>query len=76
MMKLLDSYGRVEGSIEEPRGERKSKRRTTESTTLGGISETELPIKQPHTYVADLQLGLHADIPTETGIILDSVAHL
>jgi hypothetical protein len=62
------------GRVEGPEGIGTPQEDPTESTNLDpwGLSETEPPTKEhtlgatgpPHTYVADVQLGLHVGPPT------------
>jgi hypothetical protein len=70
-----DSYGRVEGRIEDPEGDRNSIERLRESTNrdLKELSEAEPPNKEyawagpPGTYIPDVQFGFHVSPPT-TGL--------
>jgi hypothetical protein len=84
-VELIESYGRVGGRIEEPKGDRDSIGRPIESTNLDpwGLSEAKLPIKEHtwagptlaiHTYVPALQLGFQASpLTTEARAVPDSV---
>jgi len=83
-MELGDSYGRVEGKISGPKGDRNSIGRPTEATNLDprGLLETEPPAKEhtlldlgtPCTYIA-AQSSCKSQT-TGTEAILKGVAYL
>ena len=56
----------VRGRTEVAEGVKETTRRITEPTNTQGLTETE-PALVPHTFVVDVQLGLHTD-PLTTGM--------
>ena len=67
-MEFGDSYGRLGGRIEGPKGDRNTIQRLTKSTKLDSwdLSENEAPTKVhtwAGTYAADMQFSLHVGPP-------------